>query len=211
MSLLRTGRVVAILRGGRAGSTLPAAHTLIDSGIRCLEITTNTPDAEGVIRELLAAYPGGQIELGMGTVRRAAQVAAAAEAGATFCVSPNLDLEVGAGCAQAGLDWYPGCLTPTEIETAHRAGASAVKVFPASALGGPSYVRAVRAPLDDIDLIPTGGVGVEHVAAYLDAGAVAVGMSGPLIGDALDGGDLTELARRASRVVDTITEWEASR
>jgi 2-dehydro-3-deoxyphosphogluconate aldolase/(4S)-4-hydroxy-2-oxoglutarate aldolase len=136
----------------------------------------------------------------MGTVLTAEEVDRAVDAGAQFVVSPSVVPEVIEAAARHGIASYPGAFTPTEIHTAWTAGASAVKLFPGGALG-PSYLKAVRAPLPDIPLIPTGGVDVSTVGDWLDAGAVAVGLGGPLIGDALrPGGDLDALAERARAV-----------
>ena len=106
-----------------------------------------------------------------------------------------------------GVPVIPGALTPTEILQAWRAGASAVKVFPAAQAGGPAYLKAVRAPLPDIPLLPTGGIAVSEAAAYLRAGAIAVGVGNPLLGDAgEDGGDLAALRERADRLVRAVAE-----
>jgi 2-dehydro-3-deoxyphosphogluconate aldolase/(4S)-4-hydroxy-2-oxoglutarate aldolase len=201
--LQETG-LVAILRG-RSGERLAAAcDRLLEAGVRCLEITMNTPGALDVVRRLAGdAEPG--VEVGVGTVRRADEVDAAADAGATFVVAPNMSTAVGERAAQRGLGWFPGALTPTEIAAAWELGATAVKVFPAGSAGGPRYLREVRAPLDDILLVPTGGVSVEDVPGYLQAGAVAVGMGGPLIGRALDDDeDLLRLGDRARAALDAV-------
>ena len=201
--VLRETGLVAILRG-RSGTRLDAVcDTLLDAGVRCLEVTLNTPQALTVVRRLAdEARPG--VEVGVGTVRRVEQVDDAADAGATFVVSPTTVPAVGERAAARALGWYPGALSPTEISTAWDLGATAVKVFPAGSAGGPRYLKEVRAPLDDVLLIPTGGVAVEDVPGYLQAGAVAVGMGGPLIGAALDGDDLDGLARRARAALDAV-------
>jgi 2-dehydro-3-deoxyphosphogluconate aldolase/(4S)-4-hydroxy-2-oxoglutarate aldolase len=202
--LQETG-LVAILRG-RSGARLAAAcDSLLESGVRCLEITMNTPGALSVVRRLAGDGATGA-EVGVGTVRRADEVDAAADAGATFVVAPNMSPAVGERAAQRGLGWFPGALTPTEIAAAWDLGATAVKVFPAGSAGGPRYLREVRAPLDDILLVPTGGVSVEDVPGYLQAGAVAVGMGGPLIGRALDDDeDLGRLGDRARAALDAVS------
>jgi 2-dehydro-3-deoxyphosphogluconate aldolase/(4S)-4-hydroxy-2-oxoglutarate aldolase len=203
--LQETG-LVAILRG-RSGDRLAAAcDRLLESGVRCLEITMNTPGALSVVGRLAAeAAPG--VEVGVGTVRRPDQVDAAADAGATFVVAPNTSPAVGERAGQLGLGWFPGALTPTEIVTAWDLGATAVKVFPAGSAGGPRYLREVRAPLDDVLLVPTGGVAVEDVPGYLRAGAVAVGMGGPLIGRALDDDeDLRRLSDRARAALSAVAQ-----
>lgn len=195
--------VIAILRGGDAEHLAPVCRTLVDSGVRCLEITTNTPGVWQALRDLRAEY-GSTVELGVGTVLSRSHVDDAVEAGAGFVVSPDTGAEVGSHAAARGLGWYPGALTPTEILSAWRAGATAVKVFPVSSVGGAEYLRQVRAPLEDIPLIPTGGIAVESAVEYLRAGAVAVGIGGPLLGDALRTGELGPLAERASRLLGAL-------
>ncbi|MGY1739015.1 bifunctional 4-hydroxy-2-oxoglutarate aldolase/2-dehydro-3-deoxy-phosphogluconate aldolase [Geodermatophilus sp. SYSU D00684] len=196
--------LVAILRG-RSGERLAAAcEVLLDAGVRCLEVTMNTPGALDVVGRL-AADAGAGTEIGVGTVRRPEEVDRAADAGAVFVVAPNTDEAVGRRAAERGLAWYPGALTPTEIARAWELGATAVKVFPAGSAGGPRYLREVRGPLDDVPLVPTGGVGVEDVPGYLQAGALAVGMGGPLLGRALeDDAELAGLADRARAALDAV-------
>jgi 2-dehydro-3-deoxyphosphogluconate aldolase/(4S)-4-hydroxy-2-oxoglutarate aldolase len=196
---LATTRVVAILRAEDAARAEEVVDVLLENGIRSLELTLTTRGALEVIERLAAKVPDGT-DLGMGTVLSADEVDRAVDAGARFVVSPSVVPAVIEAATRHGIASYPGAFTPTEIHTAWCAGASAVKLFPGGALG-PGYLKAVRAPLPDIPLVPTGGVDVEAVGAWLDAGAVAVGLGGPLIGDALSpGGDLEALAERA-RVV----------
>ncbi|MGA8113354.1 MAG: bifunctional 4-hydroxy-2-oxoglutarate aldolase/2-dehydro-3-deoxy-phosphogluconate aldolase [Actinocatenispora sp.] len=203
-ALTETG-VVPILRGKRTGDHLTTVlDTLVDCGIRCLEITTNTPGAFDAVADAHARY-GDAVELGIGTVLDADAVCAAHRAGARFVVSPHTDPVVGAAAAERGLGWYPGAFTPTEVLTAWQLGATAVKVFPAS-VAGPRYLKELRGPIDHVPLLPTGGVTIESVPEYLAAGAIAVGMGSPLVGDALDGGDLHALADRARRVLSAVTE-----
>jgi 2-dehydro-3-deoxyphosphogluconate aldolase/(4S)-4-hydroxy-2-oxoglutarate aldolase len=199
---LRATRVVAILRASRGDRLATVCDALLRAGLRCLEITTNTPSGFDAVRRVVArAEPG--VDVGVGTVRTPAQVDQAADAGASFVVAPGTNAAVGERAAELGLAWYPGAFTPTEIEYAWSLGATAVKVFPISAGGGPGYLREVRAPLDDVPLIPTGGVRLGDVAEYLAAGAVAVGMGGQLLGDALrsDDADLAALADRARQAL----------
>jgi 2-dehydro-3-deoxyphosphogluconate aldolase/(4S)-4-hydroxy-2-oxoglutarate aldolase len=139
-------------------------------------------------------------------VRSAGDAERAVEAGATYLISPDFRPEVVAWGVERGVPVVPGALTPTEIAAAFTAGATAVKVFPVSAVGGPAYLKAVRAPLPEVPLVPTGGVGLDDIGAYLDAGAAAVGIGAPLLGDAGDpGGDLAALGHRARRAVAAAT------
>ncbi|MFZ7086920.1 bifunctional 4-hydroxy-2-oxoglutarate aldolase/2-dehydro-3-deoxy-phosphogluconate aldolase [Curtobacterium sp. RRHDQ10] len=198
------GRTIAILRGGTGDHVVAATRTLVTAGVLGIEITTNTPGWQDGI--LWAASEYGRAgsptaSVGVGTVLDVAQLEEAAAAGATFAVSPHLDPVIGVRAAELGMAWYPGAATPTEILTAWRLGATAVKVFPIGPLGGPAYLRQVLAPLDFVQVIPTGGIGVDSAADYLAAGAVAVGLGSPLVGDALTSGDMAALAHRARRLV----------
>ena len=118
-------------------------------------------------------------------------------------MSPHTDPALGARARELSAAYLPGALTPTEIVTAWNSGAAAVKLFPAR-LGGPRYLRDLREPLPDIPIVPTGGVSAENVGEWFAAGAVAVGVGGTLIGDALDGGDLTALTARATELVKAV-------
>ena len=194
-----TTRVVAILRAENASRAEAVVDVLLQNGIRSLELTLTTTGALEVVERLAARVPDG-MDLGVGTVLTADEVDRAVDAGARFVVAPSVDVAVIEAATRHGIASYPGAFTPTEIHNAWTAGASAVKLFPAGTLG-PNYLKAVRAPLPDIPLVPTGGVAVEAVGAWLDAGATAVGLGSPLIGDALTpDGDLDALARRARAV-----------
>jgi 2-dehydro-3-deoxyphosphogluconate aldolase/(4S)-4-hydroxy-2-oxoglutarate aldolase len=194
-----TTRVVAILRSEDAGRAEEVVAVLLENGIRSLELTLTTKGALKVVERLASTVPDGT-DLGVGTVLTADDVHRAVDAGARFVVSPSVVRDVIEAATGHGIASYPGAFTPTEIHAAWNAGASAVKLFPGGALG-PGYLKAVRAPFPDTPLVPTGGVEVEAVGAWLDAGAVAVGLGSPLIGDALaPDGDLDTLARRARAV-----------
>ena len=194
-----TTRVVAILRAENASRAEAVVDVLLENGIRSLELTLTTKGALGVVERLAARVPNGT-DVGVGTVLTAEEVERAVDAGARFVVSPSVDVAVIEAATKHGIASYPGAFTPTEIHAAWTAGASAVKLFPAGALG-PGYLKAVRAPLPDIPLVPTGGIALEAVGAWLDAGATAVGLGNPLIGDALSSdGDLDALAQRARAV-----------
>jgi 2-dehydro-3-deoxyphosphogluconate aldolase / (4S)-4-hydroxy-2-oxoglutarate aldolase len=200
LDALRAQRLLAILRGGDRAAVVAAGMTLIDCGIGCLEVSLTSAGALDAITEL-AANGGGAL-VGAGTVLTADDARRAHSAGATFLVTPGL----GPAIAAAGVPVIGGALTPTEIIAATESCA-AVKLFPAS-LGGPAYLRAVRAPFPDVAFIPVGGVGLDEVQPYLSAGALAVGVGSPLVEDACDGGDLRALARRAE---DFRTAAQASR
>jgi 2-dehydro-3-deoxyphosphogluconate aldolase / (4S)-4-hydroxy-2-oxoglutarate aldolase len=193
--------VVAILRAGDAGRFLEVGRVLYEGGVRAIEVTLTSRGALEAVGRLREELPGDAL-LGVGTVRSAADAERALDVGATYLVAPDFRPEMVAFAVERGIPVVPGALTPTEVAAAWAAGATAVKVFPVSAVGGPGYVKAIRAPLPEVPLVPTGGVGVDDVGAYLAAGAVAVGIGSPLLGDAGDpDGDLAGLADRARRAV----------
>ncbi len=197
---LTATKVLAIVRGTRGDRVGAVLGTLVTAGVRCLEVTLNTPGALDALRQARKELPP-DIELGAGTVRTAADAQAAADAGAAFLVAPDTREEVAERARELGLAYYPGALTPTEVARAWDLGATAVKVFPAP---GPGYVKELAGPFRDIPLLPTGGIGAGDAPGYLAAGAVAVGVGGALICDALDGGSLDALADRARRLLAAI-------
>src|SRR4051794_21509864 len=171
--LLRT-RVVAVLRGQDPDRVVEAGVALHNAGVTCLEVTFTTPRATEAIARLRELLPESSAP-GAGTVLDSSQAREAIAAGATFLVSPAPCPDVVEAGVAAGVPVLPGAFTPGEVLAAWRSGASAVKVFPAAS-GGPGHVRNLRAPLPFIPLVPTGGIGIDDVAVYLDAGAVAVGL-----------------------------------
>ncbi len=180
LSQIEAGRVVAILRGDFGGREHEMVAAMIDGGLTAVEVTLNSPDALVKIAKLAALF-GARCAVGAGTVLTPLEVNQVADAGGTFIVSPNCDPRVIAATKQRRMISLPGAFTPTEIVTAMEAGADAVKVFPATTLG-PGYIKAVRAPLSDARLIPTGGVTPEMAEAYRAAGAWAVGVGSELLG-----------------------------
>jgi 2-dehydro-3-deoxyphosphogluconate aldolase / (4S)-4-hydroxy-2-oxoglutarate aldolase len=168
-------RVVAVVRRVPEPDRIVAA--LREGGIRIVEITL---DSEGALDTIEQLRHDDELLVLAGTVRTPADAEAAAQAGAAACVSPTVVPEVIERCAALGLPSIPGALTPSEIESAWRLGATMVKLFPAS-LGGPDYVRDLLAPLGDVPLLVTGGVDATNAAEYLEAGAAAVGVGSALL------------------------------
>ncbi|HEU4422944.1 MAG TPA: bifunctional 4-hydroxy-2-oxoglutarate aldolase/2-dehydro-3-deoxy-phosphogluconate aldolase [Pilimelia sp.] len=199
--------VIAIVRGSSGARTAAVVTALVEAGLRSVEITLNTPGALEALRAARRRF-GSEVEVGAGTVRAPDQVDAAARAGAAYVVSPHTSARIGARAGALGLGWFPGAYTATEVVTAWELGAAAVKLFPASA-GGPRYVRELLAPLDDVRLIPTGGVDASNAGEFVAAGAVAVGAGGGLIRDALNGGSLTALADRARALLEAVAKARA--
>jgi 2-dehydro-3-deoxyphosphogluconate aldolase/(4S)-4-hydroxy-2-oxoglutarate aldolase len=206
--LIDTG-VMPVLRSARAEHIPAVAETLVGAGITCLEVTLTVPGALRLLPGLKAVLPEDVI-LGAGTITTAAEAEAAAAAGAAFLVCPAVCADVMAFAATHRLPCYPGAWTPTEVLSAWQAGATAVKLFPA-ATGGPGHLRRIRDPLPQIPLVPTGGVAIDQVSDYMAAGALAVGMGSPLLGDALEGGSLSALADRSRRVLGRVAHGRDQR
>ncbi|WP_436499222.1 bifunctional 4-hydroxy-2-oxoglutarate aldolase/2-dehydro-3-deoxy-phosphogluconate aldolase [Actinokineospora sp. HUAS TT18] len=194
ISVLAEARVMAILRGDDPARLVASAGVLAKAGVDVLEVSLTSENALDVITDIRTTHPG--LVLGAGTVLSAAQAKDAVAAGAGFLVSPTVAAGAIAAADALGIGILVGALTPTEVDTAWLAGATAVKVFPASAMGGPDYLAALRGPFPDIPLVAVGGVGLADVPAYLAAGALAVGIGSPLLGRDLDG-----LADRAALAV----------
>lgn len=198
--------VVAIVR-----LRLPAPerllHALLDGGVGLVEVTLTTPDAVSTIDRWARASRGQVTDgptgtsgplVGTGTVRTPKDVDRSADAGAQFLVTPTTIPDVLSRAAERGLPVLCGALTPTEVDTARAAGAHAIKVFPVNALGGPGYIRALRAPLPDVRLFPTGGVDVDQASRYAALGCQGVGIGASIVDDAtVEAEDWSEITRRS--------------
>jgi 2-dehydro-3-deoxyphosphogluconate aldolase/(4S)-4-hydroxy-2-oxoglutarate aldolase len=195
-----SAKLLAIVRYREPGDLSAVFRALRAGGIEQLEVTLETPGALDVVdRERAAGHP-----VGVGTVVTADDVSAAFEAGAAFVVSPATMPPMVRRAVELGVDAIPGAFTPTEILRARDLGATAVKLFPAP-VGGPAYVRALRGPIPGIPFVTTGGVGLDDVRAYLDAGASCVGLGGDLVGRTppASDGDLERITERAAKTVAT--------
>lgn len=193
-ALLAGSRVIAILRAPTIAVPERVAATLVAAGVVTIELTFTTPGVPALI-EAMAGVDGAVVAAG--TVTTAAQARHAHAAGAAFVVSPGYEPEVAETCRSVGIAYMPGAMTPTEIRAAARDGWSVVKVFPARQLG-PAFLRDVLAPMPELALCPSGGIGIDDVADYLAAGAVAVGTGAVADQGLLARGDLDELHRRAA-------------
>ncbi len=172
--------LIPILRGDfSAKEILTIGEALLSSGIPVVEVTLNSQNAFDGIAALCHEF-GSDMLTGAGTVRTRQQVESALAVGAQFIVSPNLDLEAVAYSQRNGTLPIPGIFTASEAHNAFAAGCRMVKLFPADVLG-PAYLRALRAPLNDIEFIPTGGITLDNIAEYVEAGAVAVGVGSSLV------------------------------
>jgi 2-dehydro-3-deoxyphosphogluconate aldolase/(4S)-4-hydroxy-2-oxoglutarate aldolase len=208
LPLLRSNRLVAIVRGRAADAALRSVLALAEEGVKLIEVSLTTEGALGVIARARADL-GPHAVIGAGTVLTAQDAGDAQAAGAAFIVTPGL----GAGVDEAirlGLPTLAGAFTPSEVVAARSAGATAVKLFPAAQAGGPGYLKALRSPFPDVAFVPVGGVDAESGRGYLQAGAVAIGVGRPLVGDAADGGDLGALRLRARSYLRVLADGAAA-
>src|SRR5689334_13843023 len=177
--IVATG-VIPVIRAPSADDALAAVDALLAGGLDVVELTMTVPSALKVIEKVVERY-GQAAVVGAGTVLDAETARACMLAGAQFVVAPSLDVPTIRVCRTHGVPVIPGALTPTEVVRAWRAGADLVKVFPCSAMGGASYIKALKAPLPEIDLMPTGGVTLATIAEFIRAGASAVGAGADLV------------------------------
>ena len=196
---ISSGGVIAIGRRLNASSIVQVAEALVDGGVSAFEVTLNSADGVAAIRALAQRYSKGPLLVGAGTILDISAATTAVEAGARFLVSPHADMELISWAVDREVPIFPGAFSPTEILAAWRAGASAVKLFPAS-VAGPAFVREMRGPLPEIPLIPTGGVTVENAPGFIAAGAVALGVGGWLTG----GGSLEVIRQRSADLVRAV-------
>jgi 2-dehydro-3-deoxyphosphogluconate aldolase/(4S)-4-hydroxy-2-oxoglutarate aldolase len=204
MQQIRNTGLIAIIRGKfTRDQILGIAEVLQATGIPTVEVTMNTTGALESITYLRKKFSHKML-VGAGTVRTAAQLQIVLAAGAQFTVAPNLDLATVHSSQQQDVLHLPGVFTPSEVQNALVAGCQMVKLFP-SEIVGPRYLKALRAPLDDVELVPTGGITPENVAEYVRAGAAAAGIGSALITSPQQ--DLDDLAKRAQALR---TAWDAA-
>ena len=194
LNALREIGLVPVLRAESEEQALTLASAIAAAGVPVLEVTMTVPGAIRVMRRLAEERP--DILIGAGTVLDPETARMCILEGAQFVVSPALNVKTIEMCHRYGIAVLPGALTPTEIVTAWEAGADVVKIFPASALGGAKYLKSVKAPLPQVEMIPTGGVSLATAAEFLEAGAFALGV----------GADLVNLKAIAEGHPETITE-----
>jgi 2-dehydro-3-deoxyphosphogluconate aldolase / (4S)-4-hydroxy-2-oxoglutarate aldolase len=201
---IRDVGIIPVVRAQSASEAQFAIDAIREGGISILEITMTVPGAIDMIAELSQRY-GSEALVGAGTVLDGQTARACIQAGARFVVSPALNLETIAVCREHDVAVMPGALTPTEVVQAWTAGADFVKIFPAGAVGGASYIRSLKAPLPQIELVPTGGVSLKTAADFIKAGASAVGVGADLVDlKAIREGQsrlITERAREFVRIV----------
>jgi 2-dehydro-3-deoxyphosphogluconate aldolase/(4S)-4-hydroxy-2-oxoglutarate aldolase len=206
---IREVGIVPVVRATSAAEAIDAAEAIRAGGIPILEITLTVPGAVQIIAELSKKI-GDDAIIGAGTVLDAESAQACIDAGAKFIVSPALDIPTIDLCRRLGVPVFAGALTPTEILTAWKAGANAVKVFPANAVGGATYLKSIKAPLPQVELLPTGGVSLSNAADFIRAGAIALGIGADLVDlGALRRGDAAAITEKARQYVAAVAAARA--
>lgn len=207
---IRAIGIIPVIRTPSADEAIAAVEALLAGGLDTVELTMSVPSALRVIEQVVARH-GDAVLVGAGTVLDAETARACILAGASYIVSPSVDPPTIRMCRTYSVPCVPGALTPTEIVQAWREGADMVKVFPCSAMGGASYIKAVRAPLPQIDLVPTGGVTLATVGDYIAAGAAAVGAGADLLDLAKLRQDRAAVSENARRYIAAIAAARQAR
>lgn len=202
---IRDVGVIPVVRASSADEAIQVVEAIKAGGVSLLEITMTVPGAVQVIEQLAKRF-GDEAIVGAGTVLDPETARACINAGARFIVSPALNLETVTCCGELDVPVMPGALTPTEIVTAWNAGADFVKVFPAGAMGGASYIKSLKAPLPQIDLVPTGGVTLANAGAFIEAGASAVGVGADLVDTkAIRAGQPEKITQAARAFIEAVS------
>ncbi|HEY5381202.1 MAG TPA: bifunctional 2-keto-4-hydroxyglutarate aldolase/2-keto-3-deoxy-6-phosphogluconate aldolase [Acidobacteriaceae bacterium] len=203
---LREIGVVPVLRAESEEQALAIAAAIADGGVTVLEITMTVPGAVRVIARLTKERP--DLLIGAGTVLDAETARVCMLEGAQFVVSPALNLKTIEMCQRYSIPVLPGALTPTEVVTAWQAGADVIKIFPASALGGAKYLKSLKAPLPQVEMIPTGGVSLATAREFLDAGAFALGVGADLVDTkAMAAGQPEKITANARKYLEIVREF----
>ena len=207
---IRDRGLIPVVRAESFDQAVRAVKALKAGGLDVLEITMTVPGAIELIQALAGEY-GPETLIGAGTVLDSATAQTCVQAGAQFIVSPALNEETIGFCRKQNVAVFPGALTPTEVVRAWQAGADAVKVFPAGAVGGANYLKALKAPLPEIELIPTGGVSLKTAADFIKAGAMALGVGADLVDpQALREGNSALITERARQFLEIVQLTRAS-
>ena len=197
LDIIHQTGVIAIMRAQSSEQLIAAADAIKAGGVRVIEVTMTTPGALDIIAQASGKY-GDEVLFGAGSVLDAETARTAILAGAGFVVAPTLNLDVIALCNRYSIPVVPGCYTPTEMLIAWEAGADMVKLFPAS-VGGPALIKAILAPLPQLNIVPVGGVNLDTAADFIRNGAAALGVGSSLVNQSLlNAGDMAELTRRAA-------------
>ncbi len=201
--------VLFLFYEGNISVALKVVEACLESGATIIEFVNRGPCAQDVFREIRRRFPAKELCLGLGTVKDQDTASRAITEGADFIVSPFLDREIGITCNEAGIAWLPGCATVTEIHTARQLGAHICKVFPADAVGGPSFLRAVRSPMPEALLLPTGGVDLDetNLREWFRAGACAVGLGSKVLSrERIEGEQYQEIKDLVRKSVNLISD-----
>ena len=210
LQLIRDAGLIPVVRAESAELAIRAVRAIKAGGVSVLEVTMTVPGAIAVIEQLAATF-GHDALIGAGTVLDSETANKCIQAGAQFIVSPALNEETIGFCREREVAVFPGALTPTEVLRAWNAGADAVKVFPAGAVGGANYLKALKAPLPQIELIPTGGVSLKTAADFIKAGAMALGVGADLVDvQALRKGNDHVVTERARQLLEIVRQARRS-
>jgi 2-dehydro-3-deoxyphosphogluconate aldolase/(4S)-4-hydroxy-2-oxoglutarate aldolase len=203
---LREVGLVPVLRAESEEQALGIASAIADGGVNVLEITMTVPGAIRVMARLTKERP--DILIGAGTVLDPETARICMLEGAQFVVSPALNLKTIEMCHRYSIPVLPGALTPTEVVTAWQAGADVIKVFPASALGGAKYLKSLKAPLPQVEMIPTGGVSLATAKEFLEAGSFALGVGADLVDTkAMAEGKPEKITESAKKYLEIVREF----
>lgn len=209
LQAIRQIGILPVLRAGSVDTAMQLAAAIAEGGVSAMEVTMTVPGAIEVIRRLVKERP--DLLVGAGTVLDPETARMCIAEGAQFVVSPAINLETISLCHRYSIAVLPGALTPTEVVTAWQAGADIIKVFPASAMGGAKYLQSLKAPLPQIELIPTGGVNVSTAKDFLAAGAFALGVGADLVDESACFEErLHEVTATAARYVSIVREYRAA-
>jgi 2-dehydro-3-deoxyphosphogluconate aldolase/(4S)-4-hydroxy-2-oxoglutarate aldolase len=210
LTKIREVGLVPIVRAPSPEDAMRAAEAIVAGGIGIAEITMTVPGALKVMEAVAERY-GDKVLLGAGTILDTETCRAAILAGAEFIVTPSLDVRVIEMARRYAKPIFPGALTPTEVLTAWQAGADMVKIFPCGPVGGAKYIKALKGPLPQIEMVPTGGVNLETVADFIKAGASAVAVGGELVDvKALKEGKLDQITETAKKFVEAVRAGRAA-
>ncbi|MDT3958949.1 bifunctional 4-hydroxy-2-oxoglutarate aldolase/2-dehydro-3-deoxy-phosphogluconate aldolase [Staphylococcus kloosii] len=201
INIVKKYKIISIIRGYNVEDTIKIVEKLYKAGIKLVEVTLNSPDALNSIKKLNELF-ADDMYIGAGTVMTANECQNAIDAGANFIISPNINSEVIQCTKENNVISIPGALTPSEITYAINIGADIVKVFPVSEMGV-GYIKDIRAPLNDVKLLPTGGIDKTNIRDYIDEGAIGVGVSSSIVKGGLDINDLSlnEIEQKAKSLV----------
>ena len=201
--------VIPVVRAASEDEALRAVEAIRAGGLTILEITMTVPGAVRIIERITGEY-GDEVLVGAGTVLDPEQADHCIRAGAQFVVSPALNFETIKYCREADCAVMPGALTPTEVVQAWSAGADMVKIFPCGAVGGASYIKSLKAPLPQIELVPTGGVSLDTAASFIKAGAAAIGVGADLVDlKAIREGNAEKVTETARIYMETVRKARA--